>query len=258
MTAVVLAGGGADPADPLYGLSKGLPKALLPVAGKPLVQWVVDALGAAEAVDTLIVVGLEAGCGIRFPDGTAFVPDAGSLLGNVKAGSMAATVGADPSTRVMVVSSDIPAIRPAMIDWLAEQVMDSGDDLYYLTIDRAAMDARYPGSGRSFIKFRDREICGGDITIVRPAAFLDGGSIWKRLTEGRKNAAALARAVGIDVLILFLLRRLTVAETVRRACARLRIRGRVIECPYPELGMDVDKPFQFDMVERDLLTRGGL
>jgi molybdopterin-guanine dinucleotide biosynthesis protein A len=258
MKAVVLAGGGSDSADPLYGLSKGLPKALLPIAGKPLLQWVVDALASAKAVDTLVIVGLGTGCGIHFPDGTVFVPDAGSLLGNVRAGSLAATEGADPSTTVMVVSSDIPAIRPVMVDWLAAQVTGSQDDLYYLTVDRAAMDARYPGSGRSFIKFRDREICGGDITILRPAAFLDGGSVWKRLTEGRKSAAALAKAVGIDVLLLFLLRRLTVAETARKACARLRIRGRVIECPYPELGMDVDKPFQFDMVERDLLTRGGL
>jgi molybdopterin-guanine dinucleotide biosynthesis protein A len=255
--AVVLAGGGADPGDPLYALSKGLPKALLPIAGKPLLQWVVDALVAARTVDRIVVVGLDAGCGIAFPGDTMFVPDSGSLLGNVKAGAIAATGGVDPSEKVMIVSSDIPAISPSMVDWLVAQVLETDDDLYYLTIDRAVMDIRYPGSGRSFIKFRDREICGGDITTIRPAAFLGDGNIWKRLTEGRKSAAALASAIGIDVLVLFLLRRLTVAEAARKACSRLHIRGRVIECPYPELGMDVDKPFQFDMVQRDLLGRGG-
>ncbi len=257
MTAIVLAGGGADPDDPLYALSEGKPKALLPIAGKPLVQWVVDALSGSEAVDRIIVVGLDADCGINFPDATTFTSDTGSLLGNVKSGSLAATAGAGPSEKVMIVSSDIPAIQPAMIDWIVGEALRSEDDLYYLTIDRTVMEKRYPGSGRSFIRFRDRQICGGDITILRPAAFLGGGRIWGRLTQGRKNAMALAFTIGIDVLILFLLHRLTLAEAARRACSRLRIKGRVIECPYPEPGMDVDKPFQFEIVQRDLLSRGG-
>ena len=55
MNAVVLAGGIPQPTDPLYEYSKGDSKALIDVAGKPMVQWIVDALCEAKSVDQIIV-----------------------------------------------------------------------------------------------------------------------------------------------------------------------------------------------------------
>lgn len=255
MDAVLLAGGGADPEDPLYAISAGKPKALVPIAGKPLAQWVVDALVASKAVDHLVIVGLDGGSGLSFPVGTRFVPDSGSLLGNVRSGAMAALDGGDPSRPILIVSSDIPALEPVMVDWLVAASMETNDDFYYCAIDRSIMEARFPGSGRSFVRFSDREVCGGDLTILRPSAFLDGGKLWQRLTEGRKSTFAMASAIGFDVVVLLFLHRLTLADAAHKACARLHIRGRVMECGYAEMGMDVDKPFQFAMVEADLLDR---
>lgn len=253
--AILLAGGGANPEDPLYAISAGKPKALVPIAGKPLAQWVVDALAASRTVGRLFVVGLDAGSGLSLPAGTRFVPDSGTLLGNVRSGAMAAMEGADPTRPLLVVSSDIPALESAMVDWLVDSSSESDDDFYYCTIDRAVMDRRYPGSGRSFVRFRDREVCGGDLSIIKPSAFLDGARIWRRLTEGRKSTFAMASAIGLDVMLLLFFHRLTLAEAARKACSRLRIKGRVMDCGYAEMGMDVDKPFQFDMVEADLLAR---
>ena len=45
MDAIVIAGGIPQPEDPLYTYSHGDSKALIDVAGKPMVQWVLDALG---------------------------------------------------------------------------------------------------------------------------------------------------------------------------------------------------------------------
>jgi NDP-sugar pyrophosphorylase family protein len=44
MDAIVIAGGIPEPGDPLYEYTQGQPKALLDIAGKPMVQWVLDAL----------------------------------------------------------------------------------------------------------------------------------------------------------------------------------------------------------------------
>ena len=43
MDAIILAGGIPLPEDPLYSYSKGDAKALIDVAGKPMIQWVLDA-----------------------------------------------------------------------------------------------------------------------------------------------------------------------------------------------------------------------
>jgi hypothetical protein len=116
------------------------------------------------------------------------------------------------------------------------------------------MEKRYGGSGRTYIRFRDRVVCGGDAVVVRAEAFTGEDEVWKRLTEGRKSYLKMAAAVGFDILLLMLFRRLTIADTVRKASARLGIRGMALDCPFAEIGMDVDKPFQFEIVELDLLN----
>ena len=45
MDAIVIAGGIPQPQDPLYTYSHGDSKALIDIAGKPMVQWVLDVLG---------------------------------------------------------------------------------------------------------------------------------------------------------------------------------------------------------------------
>lgn len=58
MNAIVTAGGIPQPGDKLYAYSNGDSKALIDVAGKPMVQWALDALGEAKTVDQVIVIGL--------------------------------------------------------------------------------------------------------------------------------------------------------------------------------------------------------
>ena len=145
--------------------------------------------------------------------------------------------------------------QPSMIDWMARQATELPVDLCYCSIDRSVMEARFPGSGRSYIHFRDRVVCGGDLTVVDAGILAGGNHIWRRLIDGRKSALRMALAVGIDVLVLLLCRRLGVDDLIRVAQTRLGISGRVIHSPYAELGMDVDKPYQFDLVESCLLAR---
>ena len=57
MDAIVIAGGIPQPQDPLYTYSQGDSKALIDIAGKPMIQWVLDALSGARQVDNVILVG---------------------------------------------------------------------------------------------------------------------------------------------------------------------------------------------------------
>jgi hypothetical protein len=53
-------------------------------------------------------------------------------------------------------------------------------------------------------------------------------------------------------VLLLLLKQLTIHDAVRRISSGLEIRGRALDCPYAELGMDVDKPFQLEIMQKDL------
>ncbi|MBK7450153.1 MAG: NTP transferase domain-containing protein [Anaerolineales bacterium] len=57
MNAIVLAGASCNPMSRCR-YSQGGSKALIDVAGKPMVQWIVDALAESKSVDQIIIIGL--------------------------------------------------------------------------------------------------------------------------------------------------------------------------------------------------------
>src|SRR5512140_3677269 len=86
MDAVLIAGGIPNPEDPLYTFLKGDAKALVDVAGKPMIQWVLDALGGAKRVDNVILVGLSSKSELSCKKPLYFVSNQGRMLANIVAG----------------------------------------------------------------------------------------------------------------------------------------------------------------------------
>jgi NDP-sugar pyrophosphorylase family protein len=86
MDVIVMAGGIPKPDDPLYEYTQGQPKALLDIAGKPMVQWVLDALAEAESIDQVVLISLSEESGLEFTKRITYIPDQGGLLQNVRAG----------------------------------------------------------------------------------------------------------------------------------------------------------------------------
>jgi GTP:adenosylcobinamide-phosphate guanylyltransferase len=250
--ALVLAGGIPNEGEPLFPLTRGMSKALLPVAGRPMAQWVLDALGDSRLVRRAVVVGLEGG--LHYPRELVWVPNHGGLLENINAGARKILDVEPEATHLLVISSDIPAVSGDQIDWVIEQAMAQPVDFSYCVIEQQTMEARFPGCRRTFYRFRDRVVCGGDMAVVGTRLFSLEAGVWQRLTAARKSRWRTAAIIGPDVLIMFLLRRLSIDGVVRRASRRLHASGRAITCPHPEVGMDVDKPFQRDLVE--LVLRG--
>jgi bifunctional N-acetylglucosamine-1-phosphate-uridyltransferase/glucosamine-1-phosphate-acetyltransferase GlmU-like protein len=61
MDVIIPAGGIPRPSHPIYKYTQGKPKALLDIAGKPMIQWVLDALSEAKSVGHVAVVGVSEG-----------------------------------------------------------------------------------------------------------------------------------------------------------------------------------------------------
>jgi hypothetical protein len=62
----------------------------------------------------------------------------------------------------------------------------------------------------------------------------------------------MARTLGPGLLIAVVFRRLTLAGIERRVSKILKLEGRVLNSPDPEVAMDVDKQHQLEMVSRYL------
>jgi GTP:adenosylcobinamide-phosphate guanylyltransferase len=252
MDAIVTAGGIPQPRDLLYEYSNGNSKALIDIAGKPMVQWVLDALGEAKLVDNIIIIGQSAKSGLTCKKPIHYVSNQGRLLANIVAGVNKSLELNKNSKYVLVVSSDIPALKSDMVDWLVSTCMQTKDDIYYGLCPREVMEKRFPDSKRTYTKLKDIEVCGADINITHVSMATEHLEIWEALIDNRKNAFKQAAIIGWDTLFQIVTRQLTLEELVQRASKRIGIKGRAIIWPYAEGCMDVDKPHQLELLRADL------
>lgn len=252
MYAIVTAGGIPQPDDPLYVYSKGDSKALIDIAGKPMIQWTLDALNAAQQVDAIILIGLSAKTKLVSAKPIHYIPNQGRMLANIVAGVNKALELNKKTEYVLVVSSDIPAIKGEMVDWLISKCMETKDDLYYGVCPRDVMEARFPGSKRTYTRLKDIELCGADINITHVRMATEHLDLWEQLIGNRKSPMRQASLVGLDTFWKVLTHSVTLDELVEHVSKRLNIKGRVIVWDRAEPCMDVDKPHQLELLRADL------
>jgi len=255
MNVILTAGGITRPKEPLYPLTGGGYKAMLDIHGKPMIQYVLDALNASAKIERIVMVGLPPDNLLESAIPLTGLEDQGDMVANILFGARE-LVRLDPGAlHALVVSSDIPAITGAMVDWVSERVEESDHEIYYNVIDRPTMEARFPGSRRTYVKLKDMELCGGDMNALRLSVASSENPLWERLVEARKSPLRQAALIGYDTLFFLLLGRLSLDEAAAAVSRRLSIRARAMLCPYAEVGMDVDKPFQLEIMRKDLAGR---
>jgi GTP:adenosylcobinamide-phosphate guanylyltransferase len=252
MNAIVLAGGTVQPKEPLYEITGGGRKAMLEIGGKPMVQWVIDALCRADQIEQIVVVGLPPESSLDCTKPCLLLGDQGNMMSNVQTGARELAQVSPESTHAMLVSADIPALRPGMVDWLAHETRDLDADVYYTVIQRETMNESFPGSRRTYVRLKDMEVCGGDCHCFRLSLAISGHSLWKRMVESRKSPLRQASLLGYDTLFFLLLHHLTLSEAEEKVSQKLNIRARAVLSPFAEMGMDVDKPYQLKLL-RDYL-----
>ncbi len=258
LTSIVLAGYSPDEDDPLAAYTMGRSKALIPIAGRPMVSYVVDALSGSQYVHTIAVIGLPPDERASLPSSIVHLEDQGSLLANIESGIRWALGQTPPPDGVLVSSSDIPLLTSPIVDQFVAACMETDHDVYYGIVERAAMEARFPTSRRTYVRLVEGEFAGGDLSLLRNRDVAVNRGLWQRLSDARKNPLKQARLLGgIGPVIRLLTGRLRLADVEQRASRALGVHGRAVICPHPEIGMDVDKPFQLEIARAELEGRAG-
>lgn len=252
MNAIVTAGGIPQPGDKLYEYSNGKSKALIDVAGKPMIQWVLDALGDAKEVDQVIIIGLDASSNLTCKKTLHYIPNQGRMLSNIVAGVNKSLELNKDGEYVLIVSSDIPTVKSNMIDWLVQESMQTKDDLYYGVCPRDVMETRFPTSKRTYTKLKDIQVCGADVNIIHVSMATDHLDTWEQLIGNRKSPLKQASVIGLDTFFQLFTRQFTLQGLVERASQRIGIKGRAIIWSHAEPCMDVDKPHQLELMRAEL------
>jgi molybdopterin-guanine dinucleotide biosynthesis protein A len=239
VVAVVLAGGGAN--DPL-ARAAGVPaKALVPVGGRLLAEYVISALRGSELVDAVVYVG-PAGDGIQ--ELVDHVVPAGNRFVDSMALGFGAALAVRQDARVLVTTADLPWLDGASLDRFIRASNLSGAQLAYPIVPASAALAAFPEQKRTFVKLRDGRFTGGNQMLLDAAvipAFLE---LIDRVFSARKNPLALSSLLGLDVLLSLLLGRASLRQLEQRVSARLGATVTAVISQDACLAADIDRPEQ--------------
>ena len=251
MYAILLAGAVPKSDDLLYEFTQGKPKALIPLAGHVMGNWVVQALGECRHIHHIIIVGLEQNS-LDCPLPTTYIPNQGTLISNVIAG-IQAVQNHSPTEQVALLSTaDIPLITPQLVSQFIEQCQPFDKLLYYPYVTRSTMEQAFPMSKRTYTKLRHVEGAGGDMFIVATRIIETNKTLWHNLTNVRKQPWKVAQAVGLRILWQLLTRRLTIADIEAKAEELLGEPIQLVLFGNAGIAMDGDKPHQITLLAQFL------
>ncbi len=254
MHCIVTAGGAISENDPLFTYTHGKPKSLIEINGQTMLERVLRALRGSSYLEQIYVVGLEETdvAELELPSGVTYLPDSGGLVSNVSNALQRLLHDHGDAQVVFFCSADLPLLTPAIVDAYIDDCRPFDHIAYYNLVTKETMERRFPGSGRTFVKLKGISVAGGDVTLAQTRILNTNEELWQAIVRGRKEAWRLVRIVGIRPLIKFLIRQLTLADIEQMASRLLNAPVRVINSPYPELAMDIDKPGQVELLRREL------
>lgn len=248
--AIILAGG--ENSEHLSKFSSQSYEAMIEIAGKPMVTFVADALAASPQVNRIFIMGpLPQLKKCSFAPGTILLEGGRSLIETIQLGMKA--LGHEE--KVLVVTADIPLLTPAAIADFLHQCTQAEADLYYPIVSKEINTNHYPGNKRTYVRFKDGTYTGGNIFLVNPAIVPQCLVIAEKLIVNRKNPFKLCCLLGWGFIVQFLLGTLSLTKVKERVATLLGITGAVIQSRYPELGIDVDKPSDLELVRTTFSVR---
>ncbi|MDR3592705.1 MAG: nucleotidyltransferase family protein [Negativicutes bacterium] len=246
--AIILAGG--ENSKRLSTYTPQCYEALIEIAGKPMVTFVAEALAASRQVDRIFVLGpAEALARCKFPPGCIILEGGQTIVKTIRIG-MAAL---EHSRRVLVATADIPLLTAAAVDDFLAQCARVEADLYYPIVPQEVNERHYPGNRRTYVRLKEGTFTGGNLFLVNPAIVERCVDVAEAMIDNRKNPLKLCRMLGWSFVVRFLCGILRLKDVEKRVSELLQVTGAVILSPYPELGIDVDKPSDLEMVRATFL-----
>lgn len=226
-------------------------EALVPIAGKPMAAWVIEALKASGVAARIVVVGPEELAPYLRPQDAVMTPS-DDLIENVRRGAHAVSL----EHPLLVATSDIPMLTAGAVEAFVSAAASMPAEFHYPVVRREDVEKRFPGNKRTYVRLKDGTFTGGNIVLLDPRSAGRAIGVAEELVAQRKKPWRLALKVGTGFMLRLLLGRATVAEAEERFSRLLGVVSRAVPLPYAEIGVDVDHPGDIPFCEQDLAGRG--
>lgn len=253
ISALILAGSRSGP-DPLLTGSGAATKALLPIAGEPMLVHVVRALRAHSRIGRIAILAQNSAELAKLPalqhmDGLDF-RNSGQGIST----SLAAALPSDDQP-LLVTTADHVLLNEQMIDEFLRGA--SGSDVAAAMVERRVLMARYPQSKRTWLKFRGGYWSGANLFWLRGQRAQPLLEFWQQIEQDRKKGRKIIAAFGPFLWLATALRLISIHQAAARAGHKFGVGARIVPLSAAEACIDADKPSDIEMIERIMAQNGG-
>lgn len=256
INAVILAGSRPG-RDPLANMHSVATKALVPVAGKPMLFHVLRNLLHCEAIGQILVLAQDLKvlendpvCGALVDDPQVTLATSASTIASSLEGLL---TNEKTSFPILITTADNVLLSPSMVDHLVLQA--AGSDIAVALVERKILLESYPASKRTWLKFRGGQFSGANLFYFGSRRAQVVLRYWADVEQDRKKGWKIFTIFGPWLLFLATIRLLSVQQLAARIGKKLDMKIRVVEMPQAEACIDVDKQSDLEMVEQIMLKR---
>ncbi|NIA71500.1 NTP transferase domain-containing protein [Pelagibius litoralis] len=254
-TALVLAAdrGPDDPVSRAAGVDH---KCLAPVAGKPMLERVIETLAASPWIGS-IAVSLRDPALITQLEGLVRLCDSGRVVplqaeDTPSQSVLQAVAELNHPLPLLITTADHALLTTEMIDHFCTESLRCDADLTAGVTAAEVILARYPHTKRTYLAFRNERYSGSNIFALRAEAGVAVIELWRKVEQQRKRPWRIAALFGPALLLSYLLRRFSLDTVMARVSERLGVSVAAIKMPFAEAAIDVDKPEDLELVEKAL------
>ncbi len=243
LKALVLAGdrGPTDSVAVAAGVST---KAFAEIAGRPMIDHVIEALRGAPEIGEIAV---------------SIAPDAPALPAGVlrlDAGPTPATSAAEGlaalGAPLLLTTADHPLLTSDMVRDFIAGAAASGADAAAAASEKSVVEQAGNPARRTWLRFSDGWLSGCNLFLIRTDAGAGAVDFWLGIEADRKKPLKMAMKVGLVAPILYLFGRLSRKRVEAMIGRKAECRTAVVLLDHPLAAHDVDKPADLEFARSRL------
>lgn len=245
LRAVILAGQrpGIDALSEAHGVGY---KADIPICGRPMLDYVANALDEAGIARPFAITGYPVSC-----DGFTQAP---SGDGPADSAILATQNGPFP---ILLTTCDHALLTPEIVRSFVAQAESSGADMAVGLASQETISAAYPKTTRTYLRFSDVAVSGCNLFYLSNERAVRALNFWRKAQHLRKKPLRLALSIGGAITIRYGLGRLTIGDAFAYASKRVGAELAPVFLDVAEAAIDVDTIADKALVEEILLRRMG-
>ncbi|CAI3949089.1 Molybdopterin-guanine dinucleotide biosynthesis protein A (MobA) (PDB:1E5K) (PUBMED:32239579) [Commensalibacter communis] len=243
VNALILAGSREGQQDPLAKQAHVSHKAILPILGRPMIEYVVQALSKLSNINK-IAVTIEQRSIVQdiLPEYIQYLPAAlgpsDSVIQAIE------TLG----TPLLVTTADNPLLQPEWISHFLKEAELTKCDIAVGIALREQIETDVPNTRRTYIKLADGSFSGCNLFLFRTPQSIQVAKLWQKLEKHRKRPVKMSYLLGYKIILRYLIKCLTRNALKKRIYKLTKAKTHFVVMPWGQASVDVDKPEDLKIV----------